>query len=449
MRSMNKKSKQLKKINVLLAFAVFATVLVAGLYLIFNTYAATSKASIELEATDLTKEAMRISDSTASGGQAIVFGKKRSYGVLQNTVANIDNNRPAGINTAYIGMSWRSYEPTKGNFSSTYMNQVKSQIEQYRSNDMDIVLSFGVQYAPDWVLGLPNARFVNQYGDPYADTSPGKNIANLVFNNAIRGHYETYMQKVFTDLGTDFYAVRVGGGWYGEVNYPDPNYNGRMNSYWGFDAIAAGQVTGLPTGVNKNPVPNWRPGMSSGSANEARQFIEWYLESQKNYHDWQITTTRKYFAGNLHVLYPGAGIRAGQIDKAVEVNLNGSTGPEQNGEIQKGLDYARFIASIKDKKVYPYTTWLEAKWSGMDDSSTNQGAWSPIKLISYHAALNPLKLQVSGENGGRDSFDDMQHTFQQASKYNLDLVLWAFESDLYSGQYATLEQLKSMIQQYP
>lgn len=427
------------------AIAVFAGVMLA------TSGAATYASLHEAEAGQPAGQAAVQDADGAAAGRAVRFGgtaaaDAKMYGALQSTVARADQNYAAGMRLVTMELAWGRYEPTAGDYDAAYVQSVKSSIAAYRAKGMAVVLSLGVQYPPDWLLQLPHARFVNQYGDRYVVAEPGKNIGNLVFNQALRDRYEAYMRRVFGDLGTDFSAVRLGGGWYDELNYPEPGFGGRSNAYWAFDDISSGRASGLAAGQSVNPVPGWTPGVASPDHAKARQFADWYMDSLKNYHDWQIATARKYYPGNLTMMYPSWGVRPGQLDQAVTGDLAGSTPAERNGEVQRGFDFARYIAGIRDPKVIVYTTWLDAPF-GSDDSA-DEAQWRPVHWLSSLAQRHPLRLRTWGENTGGADHAVMQFTFDQAAKYGLMGVMWAFEPQLYDGRHATIDQLQAQIDKH-
>jgi hypothetical protein len=359
----------------------------------------------------------------------------RVYGTLQSSPSRLPQITAAGVDLVTLSVRWNRFEPVEGQIDSGYLSQVRNEVAQYRAAGMEIVLGTGVHHPPAWVLNHPDSRYVNQYGDPYASAETGKGIANMIFNQTMRDKQDAYLGRLFGALGTDFYGVRLGGGWYGELNYPEPTYNGRTNSYWGFDAIALGDTGGLPEHVRPNPVPNWRPGMPSRT-NEPARFANWYMESLRNYHDWQITTVRQWYGGRLLMLYPSWGIRPGQLDAAVAANLAGTTTAERNGEIQRGFDFARYIAGITDPDVVVYTTWLNADASA--DNRADQRYWSPVKYLAHLAQSRPQPLDVMGENTGRDTAQDMSLSFHQLRQHQLIGLVWAFEPELFDDTHATI-----------
>ncbi|MGY1710118.1 beta-galactosidase [Geodermatophilus sp. SYSU D00758] len=372
-------------------------------------------------------------------------GPVRLYGTLQSSPSRLATTAAAGVDLVTLDVSWKRFEPTEGRVDRTYLDEVRTTLARYRAAGMQVVLNTGVHHTPTWVFALPNSRYVNQYGDAYAPSDTGKKVANMVFNQQVRDKQQNYLGRLFGALGTDFHGVRLGGGWYGELNYPDATYSGRTNAYWGFDAVARGVAAGLPSGMMPNPVPGWVPGTPSADHDAARRFADWYLDSLGNYHDWQIETVRHWYPGRLLMLYPSWGIRPGQLDAAVSADLAGSTSAERNGEVQRGFDFARYIRGITDPGVVVYTTWLNADASA--DGRADPRYWSPVKYLASLATDRPQPLAVMGENTGRDSVADMRLTFEQARRYQLQAVVWAFEPELYGGVYASIGDYAAAIRE--
>ena len=370
------------------------------------------------------------------------------FGTLQTNPANATTEYNDGITLAHIDLNWAQYEPQQNYFSSSYINSIKAQISQLRASGMQVVLGFGTQYAPNWIFSFPNSRYIDQYGDQFIVTSPGKDIPDFVFNQAVRDQVDLYLSHVFADLGTNFYAVRAGGGWYGELNYAEASYNNHTNCYWGFDNLAQGKASGLAAGISTDPVPGWIPGTPSANHVEAMEFLNWYINSLENYQNWQISTISKYYQGNIAVLYPSWGIRPSGYTAAVNDDLNGNSGEEQTGEVENAWDFSQMISSITDPKVIPYTTWIDSNPSFGDDNSTDQTLWSPAHWIAYLAQKNPLRLRVWGETTGSDNFTYMQLALSRMAQYNYMGIMWAFDNQLTSGSFATLSQYANLIAQY-
>ncbi len=342
--------------------------------------------------------------------------------------------RAAGITTKVFSLSWRKYMTGPGLVDPAYVERKRAELAAIRSAGFDVILSLGYHDVPSWVLGLPDATYVNQWGDVYAGAAGAIDLgeANLVWNPVLRSHLDAYIGRVFADLGTDFAAVRVGGGRYGELTYPPASVLGHTNNYWAFDANAA----------RTNPVPGWRPGDPS-PAGEAGRFLDWYLGALADYQGWQVKAVRARYAGRIMVLYPSWGIRPGQAALAVADNLSGATSAEVNGEIQRGFDFARQVAAVDDRRVVVTTTWLDA--DGSRDAGSDQRYWSPVKYLSALAANHPLHLAVYGENTGQGTVDDLRFTADQAARYGLEGFAWYRESELFSGGWATIADYAALV----
>ncbi len=368
----------------------------------------------------------------------------RLYGVLQPSVAHRARVWQAGIRLQTFELGWDAYEPTEEGWDATYIQQQRDRLAGMRAAGFAPVLDLGLQYPPAWLFSLPDSRFVNQYGDAYGD-GPGTNGANAIFNQAVRDRQARYIARVLRDLGRDFYAIRVGGGSYGEVGYPHPVFGGHDNGYWAYDRIAQGTAPGLPIGMTTAPIPGWYPGMVGTNHLAAATFVDWYLASLQHYHDWQIATVRRLYAGRIAVLYPSWGLRPGQLDEAIADDLGGMTSAEINGEVQRGFDFARLVGAINDPNVLVYTTWLDADDSG--DTGADRRNWSPVRYLAALADANAVHPRLWGENTGRGDLSAMQRSFRQMRSYNLLGLLWAFEPELHGGGHASLSEYAALIEQ--
>ncbi|KAA6301634.1 MAG: hypothetical protein EZS26_002240 [Candidatus Ordinivivax streblomastigis] len=375
-------------------------------------------------------------------GNVSFASEKYAFGVLQNTPAHLSSNYNAGMRMAILALGWDSFYSSEGVKNTTYINTQKALLQSYRDLGYQVMLDFGTQYAPGWIYNYPNSRWKNQYGDEYSG-GIGETAVNVVFNDLMRQKQEQYVHDVFDELGKDFEIVRLGFMRYGELGFIEPNFKSKTNCYWAFDAIAQGQVAGLPEGVSVCPLPGWTPGTASVNNADARQFIEWYINSLKNYHDWQITMVRKYFDNEMAMLYPSWGLRDGQLEAAIKVNLNGTTDTEKNMEVQRAHDFRRFIEGITDPKVIVYGTWIDSnpEWS----SASNP---CPIEFLATAAKNNPLKLKVMGENTGGGGIAEMELTFKRMADNGLAGIMWAFENDLYDSTSPTLTNYTRLIAQY-
>lgn len=377
--------------------------------------------------------------STAMAQSPFLFGTLASKPHRATQIAE------HGMTIATYCVSWDQFEPTQGQFNAAYIDTVKADLQTFRDAGLHISLDVGMQYPPTWTYQLSHAVFVNQYGDTFDYAhKPGTNGLNAVFNQAIRDAQATYLAKIFEVLGNDFFAVRLGWGYYGELNYPHPENRGKKNSYWAFDPIAQGKIKGLPDTLSPCPVPGWIPGTSSPNHDSARLFANWYLDALKDYHDWQITTTRKHFESDIVMMVGSWGMRDGDLQKHIAIDL----ADDKRTEIQRGFDYPRFIAGVTDPKYIVYGTWLDTPAKFSDDASDNPARWSPIHYLSHAAKQHPLKLRVWAENTGPGSLAEMKLSFERAKAFDVQAIVWAFEDDLFTGKHATLAQYQQLIKEY-
>ena len=229
--------------------------------------------------------------------------------------------------------------------------------------------------APDWLLKLPGARYVDQYGDSFTDEP----IPNLVFGSSLRPIAQQYLNELFSIAGTGFSNVRAGGGTMGELSYPyEFTSTGKVrNLYWAYDVNAAAQ----------DPVPGWRPGSLSPNG-EAQTFLSWYLNRLASFQNWQVQALRTAgYQGHIAMLYPSYGMRSGDFNAAVATNLSGTSSPEINGEVQRGYDFARQITALTDPGVVVYSTWGDNP--------------APVQYLAGLAAAKHLSFMA--ENGGGNS----------------------------------------------
>lgn len=376
-------------------------------------------------------EQSRLRSRSAPAAQ---FGQ-RSYcwGLIGNDGMHLTAERDAGIVLKVWRLSWRSAMPGPDTLDRAYLARKHTELAQLRQAGFQIVLSVGLHDPPRWAHDrYSDSYYVNQFGEPYRGDGPDSGDLNIVFNPALRALVAAYLQNVFAEFGTDFAAVRLGGGRYGELTYPPAQYQAHRNTYWAFDRNAAAQ----------SPTPNWRPGQPS-PAGEANLFLQWYLDRLVEFQSWQISTVRQHYDGPLLLLYPSWGIRPGQIEQAISVNLDGTTAAERNGEIQRGLDTARQIAALSDPGTIVTTTWLDADATA--DDQPDQRYWSPVKYLASQAQQHPLKLQLYGENTGQGQTVELELAALQVQRYGLLGMAWYREEELFSGQYASLADYQRVI----
>lgn len=339
------------------------------------------------------------------------------FGALQSSGRYAGDLKRAGVSLGTLELTWESYEPQPGVFDADYAAQQRLKASGLRAAGVGVVLDVGLQYAPKWLFDRdPNAYFVNQYGDRYTGGPLGTQVGNGVFDPLVRQAQGDYINRVASDLGDNFVAIRTGGGWYGELHYPPAFFNGHSNSYWAFDSNA----------LASSPARGWRPGQPSPS--QAQAFWIYYTGRLAEYLKWQVAIYRNHFSSPLEILYPGWGVRPGEAATAIAGSLSGSTPSEANGETQQGNDYATTLSAVSDPLLIPYSTWLEAP-----DKGTTVNTVSPIRYLQQLAA--PRGLAIAGENGdgGRDD-DSMQLCAERVRTIpGMVGMMWLAEPGLVQG----------------
>jgi Beta-galactosidase len=317
-----------------------------------------------------------------------------------------------GIRVVLLEMSWASAEPGPGRFDEGYLASVRRQYDRFRAEGFRVVLNYGMQHAPAWLLARPDARFTSQDGTQ--DLAGDE--ADLVFARRLRPLAERYTQKVFAALGTDFYAVRVGGGANGELTYPGvKGAAGYRPDYWAFTTAAGAG----------NPVPGWRPCRPSPHQ-EAQRFLDWYLAALVDFQRWQIETVRRFYPGTVAVLYPSLGIDAADVRAAVADNLCGNTDAQRRGDLQRGYDHVRQIAALPARGVAVWATWTD----------------NPTAVDRLAALARTRHLPLMGENSGADPPGAMRASVTDARRFGLAAFLWvrATEAYCFCQGYASIDE---------
>ncbi|MBC8039651.1 MAG: hypothetical protein H7Y06_03845, partial [Opitutaceae bacterium] len=143
----------------------------------------------------------------------LAFAEPVHLGVLQPDPARAPALASAGISQVVLSVSWDRFQPETHRLDSAYVEKLRADASAYRHAGLGVVLDTGIQYPPAWLLRLPGARYINQHGTAFIDPAPGMNIANFVFNYLLRERQHDYLAALFKQLGTDWTAVRLGGGW--------------------------------------------------------------------------------------------------------------------------------------------------------------------------------------------------------------------------------------------
>jgi hypothetical protein len=372
-----------------------------------------SSVAISMSSREVRRRRAKLVVETAPSHAEPAWGLAGGYSGI-----DMESVRRQGIGLVLVSSSWARAEPIEGTFDEQYFASLRDELARRRAQGFDVIFEVGFHRAPAWLLAKADARFVNQFGEVYTDSPE----PNLIFARKYRPFAEHYAAKLFSEVGTDFTAVRVGGGHYGELQYPavfDPARGKPQNDYWAFDAEAR----------KANPVPAWHP-CQPAARGEAAIFLAWYLNSLSMFQNWQVETVRRHYAGTIAVLYASWGMRAGDFEAAVRTSLCGTSSAEVNGEVQRAYDHAGHIAALTDPNVAVWGTWAE-----------NGGT---ISWLSSLADAHGLKMM--GENSGEDDLAKMTIAIDAARSYGLSAFLWvrASQAFCFCG-YATIDDYTALI----
>src|SRR6266700_364685 len=124
------------------------------------------------------------------------------FGTLETDPARASQEYSAGVRVTMQTIAWKDYEPADGMFDENYMADVKNRIKIDLAAGMKVVISPALHYPPIWLMNLPGARYVNQYGMNAPPTwAGGYEEPNFIFSQAVRdrvAQFETHMMNQLT-----------------------------------------------------------------------------------------------------------------------------------------------------------------------------------------------------------------------------------------------------------
>jgi len=242
-------------------------------------------------------------------------------------------------------------------------------------------------------------------------------------------------------------------------------------------------MLGVPSTVGVSPYPHWYPGMLLNGQNPTQAqlttWYNWYFHALVDAHLWEAASIRAAgFTGPIQVVIPGTGERPTQYAAALTpcptapvkfqcvgfpgqgltYNPNDGLKAINEGAVQylfldgianNTLGLSGFmvdISSVDDTSGTPVANNCMATDASVDYLTDPQVLnWSSVRWLSFNAKRNGLPL--IGENPGENSASDMATTFSLMEGCGLTGLMWAFDSELYSGQYATIANYQASIAQ--
>lgn len=346
-------------------------------------------------------DGIKVLDSPRSSPMVGIVGASGRY---------YSEEHAAGVEAVTLGVSWNDAEPTPDGFSNAYGASIRSRIAAGRAAGLKVVLDPGVQYAPNWVFSLPGGtRFVNQFGAAFGGApGSGDEVPNGVTDGSVRNAESRYFAWLGAQIpGGEVIAVRQGGGPFGELRYPDPDFRGHTDSFWAYDAST--QAT--------SPVPGWKPG--TGTPAQAREFLDAYNQALDSYGAWLNGQMEADFHTELLVMLPGWGERPESVAPEVASRLTLNL-PEFN----EGLDWTDLLRSLPDPSdSVAYTTYLDAPSFG-----TTTQLEDPADYIASLVA--GTRILLGGENTGDGTVASLGLCIDRARVLGYYIMQWMDESQL-------------------
>jgi hypothetical protein len=410
-----------------------------------------------------------------------------AFGVLGASceASRVAAERQAGIATVELPVAWDKFEPQSDTYSPSYIDQLRAKIDVCHQAGLEIVLSPGLQYPPDWVRSLPGGTYLGQTGH-----APKHGEIDVVFSQAVRQAVASYYQHLGTDIGFgSIAAIRLGTDSTGEFGYPGPNAAGGSHEFWAFSP-AAQNGTGLATGLAPSPMPGWVPGQTQFNGHpvtvaDASKWFDWYTNSLVNAVTFQLDQLRGLgFGGRFELPIAGRGVLPQDLHSALQGRLDGRADPD--GAIERGLNYpaqfTRFAQLDAQLRAKNRLQRIEIDFTGLDDDTAVQArtrtppqdrchagdttnllarpgtdTWSAQRWTIANAQR--VNLAVIGENPGPPdapntggsrrsdtSAQQLTHAVSYARGCGLNRFLWAFEDELFTdGSGVDLNQYAQQI----
>lgn len=194
----------------------------------------------------------------------------------------LDDLKDRGLNFRNVYIRWSEFENSGDNgWNTAYINQKRAEILAYRQAGFDVVIRINFFPVPAWYFtAYPQARFKNQYDVTWDPETHGSNdgerhtsavsIWNDPAANPYQSQFAAYLARVFSEFGTNFWAVYLSAGQYGEVLYPTlenggtrgEDFMGNTNCYWAWDANARAALAAAYAGDPRlTDILNFKPGL--------------------------------------------------------------------------------------------------------------------------------------------------------------------------------------------
>jgi len=355
--------------------------------------------------------------------------------------------RAAGATHGHVQAFWDRLQPDPR--ARVDAEAVRREIAAVRAAGLRVCLEVCLQYPPSFArAGLPRLRDQNGIEWSAAQDS-GDNIRDWIWSARARARVVDFLEQLFRGLDwAQIERVKLGGLARGELQYPPSTNTPR---FWGYSPAAQGRDRGdLAVGMRACPVPGHVltpadpiTGAGRGWSPADAAFAAWYTQSLVTWMTWLIGRFRRYFTGPLYVMHPGAGIRPGSQRPT-------SSGQAFNYQINlaTGLDWDATLAAYPDRKVRPYSTWIDADhfFRSERGEPDADGDLAPWRVLLSAARRHGRGDRLWGENTGGQSAADLERIVrQQAVASGYEGLAWLDDASLRSGQGADYTDLRAAI----
>jgi hypothetical protein len=175
-------------------------------------------------------------------------------------------------------------------------------------------------------------------------------------------------------------------------------------------------------------------------------FLDWYIQKMGEYQAWQIAELRKYYSGELHLVYAGKGLQSRQVIAALVNDLRGDGWSEASSALYAAADYIRHLQGLSGSSgLALYLTGIEDPPAAqVNDTSIYPGEWSAARWLASLA--RPRGLPLWAENSGKDLPGELALAVQRLEANGYRGLLWATESELFAASgYATAQDYARQI----
>jgi hypothetical protein len=364
------------------------------------------------------------------------------FGVLNVPAGDLSAKkaiRAAGCTHTVVQAQWTSLQPSGPGtaLNSTAVAALNTEYDQAASAGLNVMLEVALHYPPAWV-----AEHVEQFKDQAAHVyeasakGPGLQVSNWVWTALGWEYVSDLCNKLGVALGSSRInqttAIKIGGGFYGELHYPLSATASPTFSHWGYGASMQ-SGTGLASGQTVCPHPGYT--IYSGTDAEDSIWLNWYLNGLGKWLMFFIGAMRTAgWSCDFQVAHPGYGIRANYTHSQAQFRESAGAGE----------DPVRMIGAYShDPKIWPYCTWMNTA-DGWDPVTADSdiSAW---KKIYNEAVLRNKHFRLWGENTGGENAAGLADIFSgDANGSALSTASWSrrVASGRYQGifwlQYSSL-----------